>query len=228
MKTRRRPLPRLVRRGRRAARGRARRRAPCSLWHGDRDLQGVDAVDRPRRLLLRRLPARRRDRALLAGHGVGHRLRARRRPRARHLQRLPGPVRGGPAARRAAAQRPTCASSAARSSSRSSTRDTPFTRACPPGERLSIPAKHTTGRYYAPPAMLERLEAAGQVVLRYADGQQPQRLAARHRRRAQRRGQRLRADAPSRARRRRADRRSADGLTIFRSMAEAVDARVAA
>ena len=29
------------------------------LWHGDRDLRGVDAVDRPRRLLLRRLPARR-------------------------------------------------------------------------------------------------------------------------------------------------------------------------
>jgi phosphoribosylformylglycinamidine synthase I len=48
--------------------------------------------------------------------------------------------------------------------------DTPFTRACVPGDRLSIPAKHTTGRYYAPEAELDRMERAGQVVLRYAPG----------------------------------------------------------
>src|SRR5512134_1256720 len=46
--------------------------------------------------------------------------------------------------------------------------DTPFTRACSPGERLSIPAKHTTGRFWAPDARLDELEAGGQVVLRYA------------------------------------------------------------
>jgi phosphoribosylformylglycinamidine synthase I len=46
--------------------------------------------------------------------------------------------------------------------------DTPFTRAC--ARRLSIPAKHTTGRYYAPERELDRLEANGQVVLRYAAG----------------------------------------------------------
>jgi phosphoribosylformylglycinamidine synthase len=51
--------------------------------------------------------------------------------------------------------------------------DTAFTRACARGERLSIPAKHTTGRYYAPDDELERLEAEGQVVLRYAPGQNP-------------------------------------------------------
>src|SRR5207302_6344856 len=28
---------------------------------------------------------------------------------------------------------------------------TPFTRACAPGQLLSVPVKHTTGRYYAPP-----------------------------------------------------------------------------
>src|SRR5947209_11497661 len=28
--------------------------------------------------------------------------------------------------------------------------DTPFTRECSSGERLSIPVKHTTGRYYTP------------------------------------------------------------------------------
>src|SRR4051812_42943569 len=46
--------------------------------------------------------------------------------------------------------------------------DTPFTRACQPGERLSIPVKHTTGRYHAPPDF-----DPGQVVLRYAPGQNP-------------------------------------------------------
>ena len=41
--------------------------------------------------------------------------------------------------------------------------DTPFTRNCPP--TLSIPVKHTTGRYYTPEPV--------QVVLRYAPGQNP-------------------------------------------------------
>ncbi len=51
--------------------------------------------------------------------------------------------------------------------------DTPFTRACAKGDRLSIPVKHTTGRYYAPGAALDELEARGQVVLRYGTGQNP-------------------------------------------------------
>ena len=51
--------------------------------------------------------------------------------------------------------------------------DTPFTRACARGDRLSIPVKHTTGRYYAPDRELDRLESAGQVVLRYAPGDNP-------------------------------------------------------
>jgi phosphoribosylformylglycinamidine synthase I len=51
--------------------------------------------------------------------------------------------------------------------------DTVFTRACEVGERLSIPCKHTTGRYYAPDDELDRLYAAGQVVLRYAPGENP-------------------------------------------------------
>jgi phosphoribosylformylglycinamidine synthase subunit PurQ / glutaminase len=45
--------------------------------------------------------------------------------------------------------------------------DTPFTRACAHGELLSIPVKHTTGRYYAPAEELAVMEAHGQVVLRY-------------------------------------------------------------
>ncbi len=38
------------------------------------------------------------------------------------------------------------------------------------GDVLSIPAKHTTGRYWAPGAVLDELEANGQVALRYAPG----------------------------------------------------------
>jgi phosphoribosylformylglycinamidine synthase I len=41
------------------------------------------------------------------------------------------------------------------------------------GERLSIPAKHGEGRYYAPDEVLDRLEANGQVAYRYAPGQNP-------------------------------------------------------
>ncbi len=44
--------------------------------------------------------------------------------------------------------------------------DTPFTRACARGDRLTIPVKHTTGRYHPPP------EGAN-VVLRYAPGHNP-------------------------------------------------------
>ena len=50
---------------------------------------------------------------------------------------------------------------------------TPFTRACVAGQRLSVPVKHTTGRYYAPPEVLDAMEADGQIVLRYAPGVNP-------------------------------------------------------
>ena len=49
----------------------------------------------------------------------------------------------------------------------------PFTADTAVGELLSIPVKHTTGRYYAPPEDLEALEAGGQVLLRYADDGNP-------------------------------------------------------
>jgi phosphoribosylformylglycinamidine synthase len=49
--------------------------------------------------------------------------------------------------------------------------DTPFTCACAAGERLSIPAKHSFGRYYTDEQTLRGMEDAGQVVLRYSSGQ---------------------------------------------------------
>jgi phosphoribosylformylglycinamidine synthase I len=49
--------------------------------------------------------------------------------------------------------------------------DTSFTRACAHGERLSIPAKHAWGRYYADGPTLIAMAANGQVVLRYGAGE---------------------------------------------------------
>ena len=50
---------------------------------------------------------------------------------------------------------------------------TAFTRECQAGDRLSIPVKHMSGRFYAPEAELDRLERDGQVLLRYAPGDNP-------------------------------------------------------
>jgi phosphoribosylformylglycinamidine synthase len=43
--------------------------------------------------------------------------------------------------------------------------ETPFTRSCARGQRLSIPVKHTTGRYYTPEPV--------HVLLRYAAAENP-------------------------------------------------------
>jgi phosphoribosylformylglycinamidine synthase I len=50
--------------------------------------------------------------------------------------------------------------------------DSAFTSAAE-GASWSIPVKHTTGRYYAPDATLDELEANDQVLLRYASGHNP-------------------------------------------------------
>ena len=50
---------------------------------------------------------------------------------------------------------------------------TPFTSECRSGERLSIPVKHESGRYFAPPEQLDQIEARGGVALRYGAGQNP-------------------------------------------------------
>jgi phosphoribosylformylglycinamidine synthase subunit PurQ / glutaminase len=41
------------------------------------------------------------------------------------------------------------------------------------GERLSIPVKHMSGRYFAPDEELDRMEASGQIAFRYAAGENP-------------------------------------------------------
>ncbi len=49
----------------------------------------------------------------------------------------------------------------------------PFTVGLEPGAPLSMPVKHMSGRYFAPPEQLERLETRGQVAYRYAPGHNP-------------------------------------------------------
>lgn len=46
-----------------------------------------------------------------------------------------------------------------------------FTRACALGEHLSIPAKHAWGRYCADSETLTKMDQSGQLVLRYAPGE---------------------------------------------------------
>ena len=47
--------------------------------------------------------------------------------------------------------------------------DTPFTSRCEPGQRLTIPVKHGEGCYFADDPLVARLEANGQIALRYDD-----------------------------------------------------------
>jgi phosphoribosylformylglycinamidine synthase len=47
--------------------------------------------------------------------------------------------------------------------------DTPFTSACRQGEVLKMPIAHGEGNYFAPPDVIARLEANGQVVFRYTN-----------------------------------------------------------
>jgi phosphoribosylformylglycinamidine synthase I len=51
--------------------------------------------------------------------------------------------------------------------------DSAFTQSMEIGDTLSVPVKHMSGRYFASAATLDELEARGQVVLRYAPGQNP-------------------------------------------------------
>ena len=51
--------------------------------------------------------------------------------------------------------------------------ETIFTRRCDPGQRLTIPVKHGEGCWYADAELVRDLEARGQIVLRYAEGDNP-------------------------------------------------------
>jgi phosphoribosylformylglycinamidine synthase subunit PurQ / glutaminase len=51
--------------------------------------------------------------------------------------------------------------------------ETAATSACSPGQRLSIPVKHMSGRWFAPADQLAELESQNRIVFRYAPGANP-------------------------------------------------------
>ncbi len=51
--------------------------------------------------------------------------------------------------------------------------DSPWTSALDPGETISIPVKHQSGRFFAPPDLLDEIVSGGQVAFRYAPGTNP-------------------------------------------------------
>ena len=152
------------------------------LWHRDHDLQGVDAVIVPggfsygdylRASALTRVSPLMVEVERFAFHGglvLGD------------LQRLPGAVRGGGCTPGALLPNTSLRFVCRQLELEVVDAGTKWTGACAEGDVLSIPAKHQTGRYWAPDPVLDELEANGQVVLRYATGLRVQRLGAQHRR----------------------------------------------
>ncbi len=51
--------------------------------------------------------------------------------------------------------------------------DTPFTARCAEGQALTIPVKHGDGCWFADPETVAELDAAGQILLRYEPGENP-------------------------------------------------------
>ena len=178
------------------------------VWHKDTDLKGADVVDPARRLRARRLPAHRRDGALLADHarGAGVRRRAAARCSAsatasRSCSR-PGLLPGAMLRNRGLKFQ------CEHVHIRVEQTDTPFTRGVPSRARCcGCPIAHGEGNYFAEPDVIARLEANRQVIFRYTDAERPrrrrgesERIGGGDRRHLQRGAQRRRPDAASRAR----------------------------
>ena len=151
------------------------------LWHGDRDLGGVDAVVVPGGFSYGDYLRAGAIARFSPADGGGDRLRARRRARARHLQRVPGAVRGRAAARGAAAERARCASSAAKWTSRSSTPTLPSRARAEGATCCRCPSSTRPGATTR--RGIDGRGDAGRPALRA--GPEPERRPARHRRRLQ-------------------------------------------
>ena len=134
-----------------------------------------------RRLLLRRLPARRSHRPFLPGGRGGRRSGPQRAAGARHLQRFPGAVRSRPAAGRAHAQ---CRAALRlpRSAADGGEHRHLLDRRYEPGATIVIPVKHGDGRFVAEPVDHHRARSAGSGRLPLRR-RQSERLDRRHRRR---------------------------------------------
>src|SRR5664280_1843331 len=190
---------------RRAGRAVARGRRPPGRGRG-----------RPaRRLRLRRLPPSRRDRPLQPGHASRCRLRGRWRPRARDLQRLPGPRRGRPPPGRAPPQPIPAVRVSGRGDSRRAHRyglHAPGSRGLPspdagrPRRGLLLRRRGDARRAGAGRPGPLPIRRRGRVAGRCRGSGEPERVAPGDRRRHQCRRERGRPHATSGAGRRRAAR----------------------
>ena len=139
------------------------------VWHKETSLARRRRRHPARRVRSRRLPADRRDRAILADHGGGQGVCRRGKPGARRLQRLSDPARIRPVARSDAAQSRPEVHLRARALPR---RGRPTRRSrpsCAPGQLLRIPINHGEGNYFAPDDVLDALERERRVIFRYVD-----------------------------------------------------------
>ena len=93
---------------------------------------------------------------------------AARRPGARHLQRLPDPLRGGAAAGRAAPQ-PPAAVPLRRRDGDGREHVERLRRRLVGRRELVIPIKHGEGNWYGDADLLASLEADGQIAFRYTE-----------------------------------------------------------
>ena len=129
---------------------------------------------------------------------------APRRPRARRLQRLPDPLRGRPAARRADAQRRSALHLPDAASARREQSTPAFPAPTPPARSSRSRSPMARAITSPTPRPSQRLEGEGRVAFRYCDAAglvggaaNPNGSMQRHRRRLQRRLQRPRPDAAS-------------------------------
>ena len=206
---------------------------PVVLWHEQASLEGVAAVVLPggfaygdyvrAGVIARFSPVMR----------VGRRVRRRWRAGARHLQRLPGPGRGRARARARCCATRRCGSPARRSRSppsgstrRSPTRSMRAARCACRSPTARAASTRTTRRSTRWSATARSSSATSMPTARPArpdDSGQPERLAPRDRRRAERGRQRGRPDAPSGASLGGRSSARRTGSAIIRSLVESAE-----
>jgi phosphoribosylformylglycinamidine synthase len=142
------------------------------LWHGDHDLRGVDAVVLPGGFsygdylrcgaIARFSPIMRAVADFAASGGLvlgicnGFQILT-------EAGLLPGALRPNASLAFVCRDVPLTVESA----------ETPFTARCDEGQELTVPVKHGDGCWFADDDLLAQLEDAGQIVLRYAAGANP-------------------------------------------------------
>ena len=129
------------------------------IWHDSDPARRCRCRHPPRRLLLRRLPALRRDRAILAGHAGGEEVRRGRRTCAGHLQRIPDPLSKAGLLPGALLRNAGLKFICKPVELTVETTNSPFTHAAKKGQVLRFPIAHGEGNYFADDRTLDELEA---------------------------------------------------------------------